>query len=61
MILPLEDEEPRNIKEALQCPAKKKLMKAMEKEMEFVRSKQVCKLVDLPKRRKAIGNKWVLW
>ena len=60
MILPQEDEEPRNIKEALQCPAKEKWMKAMEEEMESMRSNQVWKLVDLPKGRKAIGNKWVL-
>ena len=35
-------------------------MKAMEEEMESMRSNQVWKLVDLPKGRKAIGNKWVL-
>ena len=32
----------------------------MEEEIESMRSNQVWKLVDLPKGRKAIGNKWVL-
>ena len=60
MILPQDDEEPRNIREALQCPAKEKWMKAMEEEMESMRSNQVWELVDLPKGRKAVKNKWVL-
>ena len=41
MILPLENEELRNIKKAFQCLAKKKWMKAMEEEMESMRSNQV--------------------
>jgi Reverse transcriptase (RNA-dependent DNA polymerase) len=35
-------------------------MKAMEEEMESMRSNNIWELVDLPEGRKAIGNKWVL-
>ena len=35
-------------------------MKAMNDEMESMRTNQVWDLVDLPLERKAIGNKWVL-
>ena len=35
-------------------------MKAMEEEIESMRSNQFWTLVDLPKGRNAIGNKWVL-
>ena len=35
-------------------------MKAMNNEMESMRTNQVWDLVDLPSGRKAIGNKWVL-
>jgi len=60
MIVMQDEEEPRNIREALTCPAKEKWMKAMEEEMESMRSNSVWELVDLPEGRKAIGNKWVL-
>jgi transposase InsO family protein len=53
-------EEPRNVNEALSCYAKEEWIKAMEEEMESMKSNQVWELVDLPKGRKAIGNKWVL-
>ena len=49
--------EPRNVMEALSSPDKEK---ALEEEMESVRSNQVQELVNLPKGCKAIGNKWVL-
>ena len=35
-------------------------MKAINDEMEFMRTNQVWDLVDLPSGQKAIGNKWVL-
>ena len=35
-------------------------MQAMEEELESMKLNQVWKWVDLPKGRKAIGNKWVL-
>ncbi|XP_071704835.1 uncharacterized protein [Rutidosis leptorrhynchoides] len=56
----LEEDEPRNINEALTCPAKDEWFKAMEEEMESMRSNNVWELVDLPKGRKAIGSKWIL-
>ena len=55
-----EDDEPKNVSEAFSCPAKGEWIKAMEEEMASMRSNHVWKLVDLPKGRKTIGNKWVL-
>ena len=55
-----DEDEPRNVTEALSGPNKENWTKAMEEEMESMRSNQVWELVDLPKERKAIGNKWVL-
>ncbi|KAK9108126.1 hypothetical protein Syun_024137 [Stephania yunnanensis] len=60
MIAPQDEDEPKNIQEALTCPAKEKWKIAMEEEMESMRSNNVWELVDLPEGRKAIGNKWVL-
>ena len=60
MVAPQDDDEPRNVKEAQSCPDKKKWMQAMEEELESMKLNQVWELVDLPKGRKAIGNKWVL-
>ena len=60
MIVPQDDEEPKNIREALTCPSSDKWKIAMEEEMESMRSNNVWELVDLPKGRRAIGNKWVL-
>ena len=53
-------DEPRNVTEAFLGPDKENWTKAMEEEMASMRSNQVWELVDLPKGRKAIGNKWVL-
>ena len=55
-----DEDEPRNVTEALSGPDKENWTKVMEEEMESMRSNQVWELVDLPKGRKAIGNKWVL-
>ena len=59
-LLDLSDDEPKNVKEALSCPAKDKWIKAMEEEMASMSANQVWTLVDLPKGRKTIGNKWIL-
>ena len=55
-----DEDEPRNVTEALSGPNKENWTKAMEEEMESMRSNQVWELVDLPKERKAIGNNLVL-
>ena len=54
------EDEPKTIKEALSSPASDKWKNAMEEEMESMKVNNVWTLVDLPKGRKAIGNKWVL-
>ena len=53
-------DEPRNVTEALTGLDKENWTKTMEEEMESMRSNQVWELIDLPKGRNAIGNKWVL-
>ena len=60
MITPQDEEEPKTVHEALSCPAKKEWKKAIEEEMESMKKNKVWELVDIPKGRKAIGNKWVL-
>ena len=48
------------MKRALSSSINDEWMKAMNDEMESMRTNQVWDLVDLPSVRKAIGNKWVL-
>ena len=60
MALLQEDDGPSTFKEAIPCPAKDKWIMAMEEELESMKVNQVRELVDLPKGRRAIGNKWVL-
>ena len=60
MIAPHDDEEPKNVKEALSGPKAKEWIKAMEEEMESMNANQVWDLVDLPSGRRSIGNKWIL-
>ena len=60
MIAPHDDEEPKNVKEALYGPKAKEWIKAMEEEMESMNANQVWHLVDLPSRRRSIGNKRIL-
>jgi hypothetical protein len=60
MVSSQDDEEPRTVQEALSSSANDEWMKAMDDEMESMRTNQVWDLVDLPPGRKAIGNKWVL-
>uniref|UniRef100_A0A2N9H4Y7 CCHC-type domain-containing protein n=1 Tax=Fagus sylvatica TaxID=28930 RepID=A0A2N9H4Y7_FAGSY len=55
-----DDTEPRSYDEAMSSPACNEWMIAMKDEMESMRTNQVWELVDLPSRRKSIGNKWVL-
>ena len=47
-----DEDEPRNVTEALSGPDKENWTNAMEDEMESMRSNQVWELVDLPKGRK---------
>ena len=55
-----DDDEPKIVQEALSSSVSDEQMKAMNDEMESMRTNQVQDLVDLPSGRKAIGNKWVL-
>ena len=47
------------MKEALSSPQKAKWVKAMEIEMESLKTNEVWNLVELPENRKAVGSKWV--
>ena len=60
MIVSHVDEEPKNVNNALSGPKAKEWIKAMEEEMESMNANQVQDLVDLPPRRRSIGNKWIL-
>ena len=55
-----DNDEPNTIEEALSSLNKDKWRNALEDEMESMKENQVWKLVELPKRRKVIGNRWVL-
>ena len=52
-------QEPQTVKEALSCPENEEWKAAMQKEMESISSNGVWDLVELPKDRKPVGNKWV--
>jgi hypothetical protein len=60
MIASHDDDEPRTVQEALSSSAKDEWIKAMNDEIESMRTNQVWDLVNLPLGRKAIGNKWIL-
>ena len=60
MIASQNDDEPKTVQEALSSSVSDEWMKAMNDEMESMRTNQVWDLVDLPSGRKAIRNKWVL-
>ena len=53
------DKEPVTVNEALSSSERGKWKKAMEIEMKSIQENDVWDLVELPKHRKAIGNKWV--
>ena len=56
MIASQDDNEPKTVQEALSSSVNDEWMKAMNDEIESVRTNQVWDLVDLPSGRKAIGN-----
>ena len=60
MIASQDDDEPKTVQEALSSFVSDEWMKAMNNEMESIRTNQVWDLEDLLLGRKAIGNKWVL-
>ena len=60
MIAPQDDEKPKTINEALSSPKAKKQIKAMEEEMESIKTNQAQDVVDLSSERRSIGNKWIL-
>ena len=57
---PLEIDKPTSFHEAIDSPNYKELMEAMRDGIDSMARNKVWKLVDLPPRRKSIGNKWVL-
>ena len=60
MIASQDDDEPKIVQEALSSSVSDEWMKAMNDEMESMRTNQVWDLVDLLSGHKVIGNKWVL-
>ena len=60
MIASQDNDEPKIVQEALSSFVSDEWMKAMNNEMESIRTNQVWDLEDLLLGRKAIGNKWVL-
>ena len=60
MIASEDDDEPKTVQEALSSSVSDEWMKAMNDEMESMRTNQVWDLVDLLSGCKEIGNKWVL-
>ena len=60
MVSPTELDEPNSATEALSRPEREKWLKAKKEELESIETKRVWDLVDLPKERKAIRNKWIL-
>ena len=57
MIASQDDDKPKNMKRTLSSSVNDEWMKAMNDEMESMRTNQVLDLVNLLSRRKAIGNK----
>lgn len=57
MVAPHDNDKPRIIHEALSSSTKDEWMKALNDEIESMKTNQVWDLVDLPTGRKAIGNK----
>ena len=55
-----DSDEPRTFNEAIASCAKELWIKAMNEEMDSMKSNQVWDLVDLPPKQITIGNKWVL-
>ena len=55
-----DEEETKTIQQTLSSPKAKEWFEVMKEEMNSMESNRVWDLVDLPPRRKTIGNKWVL-
>ena len=55
----VDDDEPASYLEALASTAKSEWIVAMQEEMSSMDKNKVWELVDIPPRRKTIGNKWV--
>ena len=51
--------EPKTVREARASPDKAKWMNAMEKEIESLQLNNVWDLVEMPRKRKPVGSKWV--
>jgi len=60
LVSPTELDEPNSVTEALSSPEKDEWLKAKKEELESMKTNKVLDLFDLPKERKAIGNKWIL-
>ena len=58
-LLSTEQQDPSSVAEAKSSSDKAKWARAMEKEMESLRSNDVWELVEPPRNRKVIGSKWV--
>ena len=56
MIASQDDDEPKTVQKVLSSSVSDEWMKAMNDEMESMRTNQVWDLVDLPSGRKAIGT-----
>ncbi|KAE8667529.1 hypothetical protein F3Y22_tig00112402pilonHSYRG00274 [Hibiscus syriacus] len=60
LILVLTDEgEPQSYKEAMHDSHKEEWRRSMQEEMQSLHENHTCELVDLPKGRRALKNKWV--
>ena len=55
----IDDDIPNTFGEALHSNESDQWKLAMKEEMEFLHQNQTWELVELPKRKRAIGNKWV--
>jgi hypothetical protein len=53
-------DESASFNEVLNSPNRDEWMNALQEEMSSMQNNNVWELVDLPPRRKTIGNKWVL-
>ncbi|KAH9780058.1 retrovirus-related pol polyprotein from transposon TNT 1-94-like protein [Citrus sinensis] len=58
-LLVIDDDIPNTFSEALRSSESDQWKLAMEEEMKSLHQNQTWKLVELPKRKRAIGNKWV--
>ena len=53
------DNDPRNVKEAIDSEDSDLWKKAMDEEMDSLDKNEYWKLVQVPARRKAVGSKWL--